>query len=124
MHRAPAHLSPPRPPAQVAGLAEQKEIVLDALSPLGADAVKGGSGAIYLFCRLPSGAADDMAVVRYLVDEHGVCLIPGSACGCPGFVRVCYANLPLEKTREAARRLRAGLEALASGAVDLSKHAA
>ena len=32
-----------------------------------------------------------------------------------GHVRVCYANLSLEKTREAAKRLRAGLEGLVAG---------
>ena len=109
---------------RVAGLAEQKQIVIDALAPLGDGAVQGGSGAIYLFCRLPPAARDDMAVVRYLVEVHGVCLIPGSACGMPGHVRVCYANLPLDRTREAATRLRAGLEALAGGTVDLSPYAA
>eukprot|EP00965_Chrysotila_dentata_P229528 6197238-Pleurochrysis_carterae.AAC.2 len=31
----------------------------------------------------------------------------------PGYVRVCYANLPLEKTREAAERLKRGLAAIA-----------
>ena len=104
---------------RVHGLAEQKALVLEALSPLGPGAVQGGSGAIYLFCKLPEHLADDVAVVRYLVEEHKVCLIPGSACGVPGHVRVCYANLPLEKTREAASRLREGLAALTSGSVEL-----
>ena len=34
-------------------------------------------------------------------------------------VRVCYANLSLEKTREAAARLQAGLTELVAGGVDL-----
>ena len=106
---------------RIGALAEQKAIVLEALAPLGPGAVNGGSGAIYLFCRLPAGCEDDVAAVRWLVETHGVCLIPGSACGMPGHVRVCYANLPLERTRDAARRLRAGLEQLAAGAVDLAK---
>ena len=106
--------------ANVAGLAEQKRLVLDALAPLGAGAVRGGSGAIYLFCRLPEGCEDDVAIVRWLALKHGVCLIPGSGCGLPGHVRVCYANLSLEKTKEAAARLRAGLTELAAGGVDLS----
>ena len=80
-------------------------------------------GAIYLVARLPPHAADDVAAVRTLAEEHGVALIPGSACGQPGFFRVCYANLPLEKTREAAARLEAGLKELASGTVDLSEAA-
>ena len=41
----------------------------------------------------------------------------------PGYFRVCYANLPLEKTRVAAQRLRAGLTELATGSVDLSDEA-
>jgi len=105
----------------IGGLAEQKAMIIDALAPLGKGAVQGGSGAIYLFCRLPEGAQDDMAVVEWLVEKHGVCLIPGSACGMPGYVRVCYANLPLDRCREAARRLRAGLTELASGKVQLSR---
>ena len=49
---------------RIASLAEQKALVLEALhATLGADAVKGGSGAIYLFCRLPAGCEDDTAVV-------------------------------------------------------------
>jgi katanin p60 ATPase-containing subunit A1 len=106
---------------RVAGLAEQKRCVLDALLPLGPGAVRGGSGAIYLFCKLPDGAGDDVAVVRWLTARHGVATIPGSACGAPGHFRVCYANLPLEQTREAAARLRAGLEELAAGGVDLAE---
>ena len=72
-------------------------------------------GAIYLVARLPPHAADDVAAVRTLAEEHGVALIPGSACGAPGHIRVCYANLPLEQTREAAARLRRGLQALVDG---------
>ena len=47
---------------------------------------------------------DDLAAVRWLTAKHGVATIPGSACGKPGYFRVCYANLPLEKTRAAAAR--------------------
>jgi len=100
---------------RVAGLAEQKALVLAALAPLGDGAVQGGSGAIYLVARLPPHAADDVAAVRTLAEEHGVALIPGSACGAPGHIRICYANLPLEQTREAAARLRRGLQALVDG---------
>jgi katanin p60 ATPase-containing subunit A1 len=96
--------------SRVAALAEQKALVREALIPLGLGAVRGGSGAIYLMARLP--VADDVAVVRWLCEAHKVALIPGSACGQPGHVRVCYANLTLEKTREAAARLRAGMEQL------------
>ncbi|KAL1522517.1 hypothetical protein AB1Y20_017504 [Prymnesium parvum] len=104
---------------QIAALAEQKEVILEALSPLGEGAVQGGSGAIYLFCKLPAGCEDDKEVVRWMVEKHGVCLIPGSACGMPGHVRVCYANLPLERSREAAKRLKAALLELTSGSAQI-----
>ena len=81
--------------------------------------MRGGSGAIYLFVRLPEGCADDVAVVRWLTEAHGVCLIPGSACGMPGHVRVCYANLALDRTRDAAARLRRGVEQLVDGTARL-----
>lgn len=60
--------------------------MIDALSPLGSmgDGVAGGEGAIYLWGKLPEGCSDDDAIVEWLVREHGVCLIPGSSCGCPG----------------------------------------
>lgn len=49
-------LSPRPRPAQVHGLAGNREALLDALSPLGLDNVVGGEGAIYLFAKLPDGA--------------------------------------------------------------------
>ena len=99
----------------------------------------GGSGALYLMVRLPApnqqsergedagkngnedrGAGgddelvvvDDEAVVEWLAREHGVCVIPGTACGLRGYVRVCFANLPPAQCEEAARRLERGLAAL------------
>ena len=58
---------------------------------------------------------DDEAVVAYLVKEHGVCIIPGSACGAPGYIRVAFANLQPDVCRVACDRLRAGLEAIMRG---------
>lgn len=107
---------------RVSGLAEQKRLVLEALhATLPDGAVQGGSGAIYLFCKLPDGVSDDLAVVKWLTAKHKVAVIPGSACGRPGHFRVCYANKNLDETREAARRLEAGLAELAAGKVDLSE---
>ena len=57
-------------------------------------------GAIYLWAKLPDGM-DDAEVVETLVKEHKVCIIPGSSCGSPGFVRVAFANLTEEACEEA-----------------------
>ena len=81
-----------------------------ALSVLGSDAV-AGEAAIYLFAKLPDGL-DDVDVVRRLIQEHRVTTIPGSACGCPGYIRVAFANCTTEQCRDACERLRSGLDAL------------
>jgi katanin p60 ATPase-containing subunit A1 len=99
---------------RVDGLGENRRIVVGAIEEaLGTGSVAGGSGAIYLMVRLPAGCEDDMRVVEWLNDKHKVCVIPGSACGARGNVRVCYANLVPERCKEAAGRLRAGLKELA-----------
>lgn len=69
-----------------------------------------------------AGCEDDEAVVEWLVRVHGVCLIPGSSCGAPGYVRVAFGNLQPSACREAAGRLRAGLEQLcADGMADVRR---
>lgn len=106
---------------RVAGLvAHQKRDILEALAPLGENAVRGGDGAIYLLVALPRHCADDEKVVAWLVDAHGVAAIPGAACGLPGHVRVCYANLEPAAYARACARLRAACERLADPAFTLS----
>jgi katanin p60 ATPase-containing subunit A1 len=132
--------------AGIAGLSHNRELIADALSPLGTrgHGWVGGEGAIYYWARLPerfggaaaaaavatvgdgkgSGAAataaaaaaagGDEAVVEWLIKEHGVCIIPGSACGVPGHVRVAFANLQAEQCEVAAARLKQGLQQLVS----------
>lgn len=100
---------------QVQGLSSNREAILDALSPL-ADGtnsgVAGGEGAIYFWAKLPQGCEDDEAVVSWLVKEHKVCVVPGTACGCPGYVRVAFANLDEGKCKQAAAQLKRGLQQL------------
>ncbi|XP_028113850.1 aromatic aminotransferase ISS1-like [Camellia sinensis] len=98
---------------QVKDLVKNRAIVLEALSPLGDDAVKGGEGAIYLWAKLPDKCVDDYEVIRWLATKHGVVVIPGSACGCPGHLRISFGGLLEDDCRVAAARLRKGLEELA-----------
>jgi aspartate/methionine/tyrosine aminotransferase len=101
---------------KVATLDVGRQAILEALSPL---PIMGGSGAMYVMAKLPSGGSattdtpiDDVQIARELVRDYGVAVIPGTFCGVPGWIRVCYANLPPEKCLEAAARLRAGIQAL------------
>mmetsp|Transcript_22058 Transcript_22058/g.52742 ORF Transcript_22058/g.52742 Transcript_22058/m.52742 type:complete len:158 (+) Transcript_22058:2-475(+) len=95
-------------------LEANRAAMLDALSPLGTlgNGIAGGEGAIYLWGKLPSGCEDDQRVMKWLVDKHRVCIIPGSSCGCPGYIRAAYANLEPHVCKEAAQRLKAGLQDL------------
>lgn len=97
---------------RVKQLAKNREVLVKALSPLGEDAVKGGEGAIYLWARLPEKFSDDFEVVRWLVRKHGVVLIPGSASGGPGYVRIAFGGLKEADCEVAAERLKQGLEEL------------
>jgi hypothetical protein len=49
-------------------MSEEFNYNVDALSPLGANTVKGRQGVIYLWAKLPSGA------VEVVAKRHGVCL--------------------------------------------------
>lgn len=90
----------------VSTLLPGRDAILAALEPL--DKIVGGDGAMYVMGKLPSGL-DDLNVASILVEYHGVAVIPGSYCGSPGWIRVCYANLPPEKCLEAASRLAGGI---------------
>ena len=97
---------------KVSTLDASRDAILDALSPLAehtGSPVMGGSGAMYVMAKLPDGL-DDRAVAEDLVEKHGIAIIPGSFCGLPGWVRVCYSNLDPEKCKEAAARLKGGVE--------------
>ncbi|XP_042484285.1 aromatic aminotransferase ISS1-like [Macadamia integrifolia] len=97
---------------QVKDLIKNRALILEALSPLGEDVVKGGEGAIYLWARLPEKCSDDFEVVRWLARKHGVVVIPGSASGGPGYIRISFGGLTEADCKAASGRLRKGLEEL------------
>eukprot|EP00242_Pyramimonas_sp_CCMP2087_P007166 CAMPEP_0198202990 /NCGR_PEP_ID=MMETSP1445-20131203/6219_1 /TAXON_ID=36898 /ORGANISM="Pyramimonas sp., Strain CCMP2087" /LENGTH=385 /DNA_ID=CAMNT_0043874175 /DNA_START=211 /DNA_END=1368 /DNA_ORIENTATION=+ len=97
---------------KVEGLADNRAIVRAALTPLGEAAITQSNGAIYMWARLPADCPDDVKIVEWLAEKHGVCVIPGTACGVPGHIRVAFANLPLDKCKEASARLERGLHQL------------
>lgn len=61
-----------------------------------------------------AGCLDDKAVVTWMVHEHKVSVIPGSGCGCPGYVRVAFGKPEPVAFKEAAARLNAALRQLCS----------
>ena len=86
--------------------------------------VMGGSGAMYVMARLPNDddadnlkgthhtPANDIDVAERLIQHYGIAVIPGTFCGAPGWIRICYANLPPDVCVRAARRLELGLQSM------------
>lgn len=78
-------------------------------------------GAFYVFpsiqgwfgLRPPSGdpIKDDIAACSWLLNEADVALVPGSAFGCPGHVRISYA-VSQEELEEAVNRISSAAESL------------
>lgn len=96
--------------ARLANVERNRDLLREALAEvLGADSVVGGEGAIYMLAKLPRGHEDDREVCRRLATEHGVVVIPASACGWEGHIRVAYANLEPEVFAEGVKRLKKGL---------------
>ncbi|XP_072964857.1 aromatic aminotransferase ISS1 isoform X2 [Typha angustifolia] len=93
-------------------LVKNRELLVKALAPLGEGAIKGGEGAIYLWAKLPDRYSDDFEVVRWLVRRHGVVVIPGSASGGPGYIRISFGGLEEADCEVAGGRLRRGIEEL------------
>lgn len=109
-----------------ATLESSRQTIIDAMAG-SLPKIMGGTGAMYLMGQLPTtdqtddtnkgvggvvGVRDDVEVARQLVELYGVSVIPGSFCGFPGWIRVCYANLKPDVCVIAAERLRTGLHAI------------
>ena len=66
-------------------------------------------GAFYYLLPLPAGLPEDEAV-RLLAADHRLLLLPGSAFGAPGTLRLSYGRLvEPEETEDVATRLADGV---------------
>jgi aspartate aminotransferase len=54
---------------------------------------------------------NDIEVAEYLLNEAEIALIPGSAFGAPGFLRISYAT-SMEKLQEAMQRMKVAIAKL------------
>lgn len=59
------------------------------------------------------GVSNDLELAEYLLAEAEIAIIPGSAFGAPGHIRICYTTT-MENLIEAVSRLRKALEKLAN----------
>ena len=94
---------------------ERRTIVVDGLNAIPGLACVLPEGAFYAFPSVagligrttPEGKRldDDLAVATYFIDEAKCALVPGSAFGAPGFVRMSYAASNAQLL-EGLRRIR------------------
>ena len=92
---------------------ERHDYVLAELNRIPGVSCLGADGAFYLFPKVQEaieklGLADDVALSEYLIEQAGVALVPGSAFGSPGHVRLSIAT-SMANLQKAMERLKAGL---------------
>lgn len=90
---------------------ERHDFVVKELNTIPGVRCIPGQGTFYTFpnvdgvvARLP-GLHSDVELAEFLINEAGVALVPGSAFGAPGHLRLSFAT-DLETLREALRRLK------------------
>ena len=99
----------------LANIAEVRGMMLDALREVAAFCdVPSTDGALYFLLRLDT-ALDDMTVVKRLVREFGVAVIPGNTFGIDDTccLRVSYGALEKHTAEEGIQRLVRGLKTIA-----------
>ena len=104
----------------LAGLLEKRERALTAVRSVHGVTCPAGEGAFYLFPNVerlltqPTGDSSldtSEALAHWLLETHGVAVVPGSAFGAEGCLRLSYA-VSSERLEEGCRRLTKALETL------------
>ena len=95
---------------------ERHRFVVDALNALPGVQCLPSTGAFYAFPYMQEaidaidGVADDVAFGEYLINEAGVALVPGSAFGAPGYMRLSFAT-SMDKLHDGLDRIARVLKA-------------
>ncbi|HUG98179.1 MAG TPA: pyridoxal phosphate-dependent aminotransferase [Gammaproteobacteria bacterium] len=97
-----------------AAFRQRHDWLVDALNALPGFECLPGDGAFYAFPDVSGAIAtldsvdDDTGFAEYLLDQAGVAVVPGTAFGAPGHVRLSYA-CSLDTLEEAVRRIAGAL---------------
>ena len=86
------------------------DYLVAALNDISGFECRSGEGTFYAFPRVTSvldrlGLDSDAALTEHLISEADVALVPGSAFGAPGYIRISFA-CSMQNLEEAVRRLR------------------
>ena len=96
--------------------AQRRAFLIPALNAIDGLRCNDPDGAFYVFPEVRSffgrgGIADSQSFANYLLDEVHVAVVPGSAFGADGYVRISYAT-SMERIREGVNRMDAALKRL------------
>lgn len=118
-----AALTDPRVPAEVDAMvecfAERRRVMCEGVRGSGLEFVEP-DGAFYVFPEVTGliGAgqrfADDLALAQWLLEDHGVATVPGSAFGAPGHLRLSFAT-GLDEIRAGMQVFGAAVTSLRAG---------
>ena len=97
----------------VSAYKERSDYIVKALNEIPGFECRVGDGAFYAFPRVTAamttkGLADDTDLVKLLLNEADVVLVPGSPFGAPGYVRISFA-CSIAELQEAVGRIRKAL---------------
>jgi aspartate aminotransferase len=89
---------------------ERHDYIVDALSRVSGFQCLPSAGTFYAFPNVSDaigglGLRDDLAMSELLLNEGGVAVVPGSAFGAPGFLRLSFA-CSMESLIDAVRRIQ------------------
>lgn len=101
----------------VAAFKERHDFVLKELRSMPGVKCAPSDGTFYIFPSVEglisqsSGFSNDLEFSEFLLNTAEIAVVPGSAFGAPGYIRISYAT-SMENLQEAMRRMRAAIEKL------------
>ena len=96
---------------------ERHDFIIAELQKMPGITCMPSDGTFYTFpcaeklIEMAPGINNDIELAEYLLNEAEIALIPGSAFGAPGYLRISYAT-SMEKLKEAMKRMHNALEKL------------
>ncbi len=89
---------------------DRHDYLVAALNDIPGFECRAGEGTFYAFPRVSValatlGLADDLALTELLISEANVAVVPGSAFGAPGYIRLSFA-CSMEMLKEAVARIK------------------
>jgi aspartate aminotransferase len=99
--------------SMAAAYRSRHDFVVDALNDVPGFECRTSAGAFYAFPRVTAamqqqGLADDTRFSEFLLQQADVAVVPGSAFGSPGYIRISFACAQ-EELREAVERMQRAL---------------